>query len=356
MDINSAVAVAGSAGASPLTLLDLPDDLLLPIFAYLPLTAESLQSLRLVCKRINDLTHTKALYSEVARSQFPDISPLFFVELTEVNMVHSRALQHELDRFHTDIMLFAGSLGYDHFTAKSLEAVVKRGLALIWWLCHHAVESPNYVAAINPLCDLVEKGQLGLAALLAIKIALLCLFKGISARASEKMIQTSRANELVYQTPDDGEDWTRLFLAFESAVFWTKRDHRDETGRIGILKMHDKMYMRDAFSSMINPSSASTTNLRIYNCKNPISSSESWTILSSLLKEKALSCPNLNRLFWVNSESLTDIDINSRIMAAMGDGRLVDEVSKCLDLHEIGRSARLKGTYYGFPPLRHWSF
>lgn len=57
---------SGAPKTSRSLLLGLPDELPISILVDIPLTGASLQSLRLVCRRINDLTNTKAYHHDVA--------------------------------------------------------------------------------------------------------------------------------------------------------------------------------------------------------------------------------------------------------------------------------------------------
>lgn len=68
------------------SLLHLPDDLLLPILVHVPLSGASLIHLRLVCRRIRNLTKTRAYYHDVAQTNYPDTAALFFSQPQELDL------------------------------------------------------------------------------------------------------------------------------------------------------------------------------------------------------------------------------------------------------------------------------
>lgn len=77
---------ASDALKSPNSLLfNLPEELLIVILVQVPLNIQLLKRLRLICRRINDLTNTKAYYHDVAQADCPDTKSLFFLRPQEID-------------------------------------------------------------------------------------------------------------------------------------------------------------------------------------------------------------------------------------------------------------------------------
>lgn len=249
----------------------------------------------------------------------------------------------------------------DQVTAATLEPVVKRGIALIWWSSQHVSESRDIDAIGSFLLDLAKRNKLDFAALLSIRIAIICMFEGISHDTKARVIQDNRKNVLYQCIPEDTHDLHRLFLAFESAVLWTSRSNKY---RARVTRdMCSENFMHDVYGTMIDRGLVAVIRL-IIRQDNAVSRvvhkyhlgkiSKLWTDLPALLVEKASSDQVLKDLLGPDLDGLTTFEVYDRIKNTMTQEELAKEVLKHLDLDTVGRRTPLSAAAFEVPSLRYW--
>lgn len=330
---------------SPKSLLDLPDDLLLPILAEVPLNLfaspelclEPLRNLRLVCKRFNNITRAKAYYRDVAQASFPSSSALFFFEASEANRRDAIALQNESAHQYASLM---SKISDD--PPQALRSVILAGVQLLLCLCQRATRPREELAILGCVLDMVEKEQLDLPGILAIRIAIIHMFEGMTSSLQVDVLEFARVSvDLWARSMEELQD--ELLLAFESALLGLTRNDRSNNAQ------HNQICLKVAFFATVDIPKFLAGQLE--QGRDPAQLVKILTGFPTILKSRASSYPRFKKFPGPDLETLSDIEMHHRIKDAMKQEDLAQEILKSLDLIKIGRGAPLTQHVLPMKPL-----